>query len=49
MQLLADGTWSASGVRGPEAFDAAPYLALMDRFGIHHAMIEMEPGTHRPT
>ena len=26
-----------------------PYLALLDRYGIHHAMVEMEPGAHRPT
>jgi hypothetical protein len=37
------------GVLGPEAFDPDPYLALMDRYGIHHAMVEMEPGAHRPT
>ncbi len=49
MELLANGTWSGSGVLGPEAFDAAPYLALMDHYGIHHAMVEMEPGAHRPT
>ena len=33
----------------PEAFDPDPYLALMDRYGIHHAMVEMEPGAHTPT
>jgi saccharopine dehydrogenase-like NADP-dependent oxidoreductase len=49
MELLANGTWSGSGVLGPEAFDAAPYLELMDHYGIHHAMVEMEPGAHRPT
>jgi saccharopine dehydrogenase-like NADP-dependent oxidoreductase len=49
MELLATGAWSGSGVLGPEAFDAAPYLALMDRYGIHHATVEMEPGAHRPT
>ena len=49
MELLANGTWSGSGVLGPEAFDSVPYLALMDRYGIHHAMVEMEPGAHRPT
>jgi saccharopine dehydrogenase (NAD+, L-lysine-forming) len=49
MELLATGAWSGSGVLGPEAFDAAPYLALMDRYGIHHDMIEMQPGAHRPT
>jgi saccharopine dehydrogenase-like NADP-dependent oxidoreductase len=49
MELLANGTWSGSGVLGPEAFDAAPYLQLMDHYGIHHAMVEMQPGAHRPT
>jgi saccharopine dehydrogenase-like NADP-dependent oxidoreductase len=49
MELLANGTWSGSGVLGPEAFDAAPYLELMDHYRIHHAMVEMEPGAHRPT
>jgi saccharopine dehydrogenase (NAD+, L-lysine-forming) len=49
MELLATEAWSGSGVLGPEAFDAAPYLALMDRYGIHHDMVEMEPGAHRPT
>ena len=49
MELLTTGAWSGSGVLGPEAFDAAPYLALMDRYGIHHDMVEMEPGAHRPT
>jgi saccharopine dehydrogenase (NAD+, L-lysine-forming) len=49
MELLATGAWSGTGVLGPEAFDAAPYLALMDRYGIHHDAMEMEPGAHRPT
>jgi saccharopine dehydrogenase (NAD+, L-lysine-forming) len=49
MELLARGQWSGTGVLGPEAFDPDPYLALMDRYGIHHAMVEMEPGAHRPT
>ncbi len=33
MELLANGTWSGSGVVGPEAFDAVPYLDLMNDFG----------------
>jgi len=49
MELLSTGQWSGKGVLGPEAFDPDPYLALMDRYGIHHAMVEMEPGAHRPT
>jgi hypothetical protein len=26
-----------------------PYLSLLDHYGIHHAMVEMEPGRHLPT
>lgn len=29
LELLATGVWSGVGVRGPEAFDAEPYLTLM--------------------
>jgi saccharopine dehydrogenase-like NADP-dependent oxidoreductase len=49
MELLANGTWRGTGVLGPESFEAAPYLALLDKYGIHHAMTEMEPGRHTPT
>jgi saccharopine dehydrogenase-like NADP-dependent oxidoreductase len=49
MELIANGTWSGSGVLVPEQLDPDPYLGLLDRYGIHHAMVEMEPGAHRPT
>ncbi|HSI99547.1 MAG TPA: saccharopine dehydrogenase C-terminal domain-containing protein [Patescibacteria group bacterium] len=49
MELLATGAWSGAGVLGPEAFDPDPYLGLLDLHGIHHAVVEMEPGKHRPT
>ena len=49
MELLATGAWTGAGVLGPEAFDPDPYLALLDRYDIHHAVVEMEPGAHRPT
>ena len=49
MELLANGGWSGSGVLGPEAFDPNPFLALLDRYAIHHAAVEMEPGANRPT
>jgi saccharopine dehydrogenase-like NADP-dependent oxidoreductase len=49
MELLARGEWRGTGVLGPEAFDPDPYLALLDKYGIHHAMAEMEPGRYRPT
>jgi saccharopine dehydrogenase-like NADP-dependent oxidoreductase len=29
LELLASGTWSGSGVLGPEAFDAVPFLDLL--------------------
>ena len=49
MELLADGTWEGAGVLGPEAFDPDPYISLLDRYGIHHDVAEMEPGVHKPT
>lgn len=44
MELLAEGAWQGAGVLGCEAFDPDPYLAILDRDGIHHAMAEVEPG-----
>jgi saccharopine dehydrogenase (NAD+, L-lysine forming) len=49
MELLATGAWSGSGVLGPEAFDAKPYLDVLDRWGIHWALEEREPGASKPT
>src|SRR5688500_17820639 len=49
MELLATNAWSGAGVLGPEAFDPDPYLGLLDLHRIHHAVVEMEPGAHRPT
>jgi saccharopine dehydrogenase-like NADP-dependent oxidoreductase len=31
LELLANGTWTGTGVLGPEAFDAQPFLDLMAR------------------
>jgi saccharopine dehydrogenase (NAD+, L-lysine-forming) len=44
LELLATGTWSATGVKGPDAFDAVPYLNLLGGYGTHHGMMEMGPG-----
>lgn len=33
LELLANGSWSGSGVRGPEAFDAVPFLDLLTAYG----------------
>lgn len=44
LELLATGIWSGAGVRGPDAFDAVPYLNLLGAYGTHHGMVEMGPG-----
>jgi saccharopine dehydrogenase-like NADP-dependent oxidoreductase len=33
LELLASGAWKGTGVLGPEAFDAAPYLDLLTGYG----------------
>ena len=33
LELLAAGTWKGSGVLGPEAFDAVPFLDLLTAYG----------------
>jgi saccharopine dehydrogenase-like NADP-dependent oxidoreductase len=45
MELVAEGVWNGAGVLGPEAFDPDPYLAILDRDGIHHAVMDIAPGT----
>jgi hypothetical protein len=51
LELLAAGDWQASGVLGPEAFDAVPFLNLLAEYGSHHGMVELGRGrwpTPRP-
>ncbi len=33
LELLASGSWSGAGVLGPEAFDAVPFLELLNGYG----------------
>ena len=40
LELLANGTWNGSGVLGPEAFDAVPFLDLLAAYGEPHAVSE---------
>ena len=41
MELMAKGTWAGAGVRGPEAFDAVPFLDLLGAYGSpHHVRVE---------
>lgn len=44
LELLARGDWAGSGVKGPEAFDAVPFLNLLADYGAHHGSVEMGPG-----
>ncbi|HEY6150878.1 MAG TPA: saccharopine dehydrogenase C-terminal domain-containing protein [Gaiellaceae bacterium] len=43
LELLAGGTWSGTGVRGPEAFSADPFLDLLEAYGSPHGQIHLEP------
>ena len=36
LELLAAGTWQGTGVLGPEAFDAVPFLELLAAYGEPH-------------
>ncbi|MFI6483941.1 saccharopine dehydrogenase family protein [Nonomuraea sp. NPDC050663] len=33
LELVASGVWSGSGVLGPEAFDAVPFLSMLEEYG----------------
>jgi saccharopine dehydrogenase-like NADP-dependent oxidoreductase len=43
LELVARGDWSGTGVLGPEAFDAAPYLELLTEYGSPWGMDERTP------
>jgi saccharopine dehydrogenase-like NADP-dependent oxidoreductase len=47
MELLAAGAWQGAGVLGPEAFDAVPFLELLEEHGSPHAVEERDPGDPR--
>jgi saccharopine dehydrogenase (NAD+, L-lysine-forming) len=47
LELLATGVWSGAGVRGPESFDAVPFLDLLrDGYGQEWGCQERDPRTH---
>ena len=47
LELLADGTWSGTGVKGPEAFDAVPFLDLLaGEYGSPWGCEERTPAAH---
>ncbi len=41
MELIATNQWQASGVRGPEAFDPDPFMALMPEYEFPYGVKEM--------
>lgn len=43
LELLASGTWTGSGVLGPEAFDAVPFLDLLKDYGSPWGIKELAP------
>jgi saccharopine dehydrogenase (NAD+, L-lysine forming) len=44
LELIADGTWSGSGVLGPEALPARPFLDLLaGDYGSPWGMQELTP------
>jgi saccharopine dehydrogenase (NAD+, L-lysine forming) len=43
LELLADGTWSGTGVLGPESFPPQPFLDKLAELGSPHGVVELEP------
>ncbi len=43
LELLATGAWSGAGVLGPEAFDAVPFLDLLNDYGSPWGIQELTP------
>ncbi len=46
-QFARDAGWKVAG-RLALLGMGDPYLAPLDQNGMHHAMVEMKPGAHRP-
>jgi saccharopine dehydrogenase (NAD+, L-lysine forming) len=43
LELLATGAWEGTGVLGPEAFPARPFLDKLAEYGAPHGVLELEP------
>jgi saccharopine dehydrogenase (NAD+, L-lysine-forming) len=43
LELVASGVWSGAGVLGPEAFDAVPFLDLLEAYGSPWGIEERTP------
>ncbi len=44
LELLDRGAWKGTGVLGPEAFPAAPFLELLAEYGSPHGVMELPAG-----
>jgi saccharopine dehydrogenase-like NADP-dependent oxidoreductase len=43
LELLVAGEWKGTGVLGPEAFPAQPFLAKLEELGSPHGVLELDP------
>ena len=43
LELLDRGEWKGTGVLGPEAFSAEPFLELLGEYGSPHGVMELDP------
>ena len=43
LELLASGEWKGTGVLGPEAFPAQPFLSKLAEYGSPHGILELQP------
>jgi saccharopine dehydrogenase-like NADP-dependent oxidoreductase len=43
LELIATGQWKGAGVQTPEAFDAVPYLEMLEAYGAPHKLEERSP------
>jgi saccharopine dehydrogenase-like NADP-dependent oxidoreductase len=41
LELIDSGAWRGTGVLGPEALDAAPFLDLLGEYGHPHGLEEL--------
>src|SRR5262249_22585838 len=44
LELLQEGTWSGTGVHGPEAFPAATFLDKLAEYDAPHGMVDLDAG-----
>ncbi len=43
LELLAGGAWKGTGILGPEAFPAQPFLEKLAEYGAPHGIVELAP------